>query len=151
MSLTVPENGDIIKTVPLDKGGVMVKGLIPVVMCLLLCSCSLDHQRATKVNITGCVRSLPDSAAVSGAMLILKDSRGITRFSSIAQSNGDYSFNRFWNRENEDDLIILLIVADSDGYENGAFLSRDTLLLVENATGIDSIAFRVDFLVEMIE
>jgi hypothetical protein len=95
------------------------------------------------IRVSGYVRNMADSSAVPGAFLLRGGS------STTTDSNGFYEFGGY-SPEHDEAVEMLLIVTDVDGENNGIFVSRDTLVILDGTQHLQDIELHINLYVEMV-
>ncbi len=114
--------------------------ILVIVLAITLTAGCIDN---FNIRVSGFVRNMADSSAVPGALMLLDGS--ITDTSS----NGFYEFGGY-SPEHDDAVELLLVVTDADGENNGIFVSKDTLVILDGTQHIQDIELHINIYVEMV-
>ena len=107
---------------------------------------SLGCLDTCNINISGYVRSMSDSSAIPGALVIVDPPGAVNTYTD---SNGYYESKSHSTRQG--DLFELhMIVTDVDGVNNGVFVSKDTLIYEEDTANNLNLVYEIDFYVEIV-
>jgi len=114
--------------------------ILMIVLAITLTAGCIDN---FNIIVSGYVRNLADSSSVPGALLLWGGS------STTTDSNGFYKFGGY-SPEHDDAVELLLIVTDVDGENNGIFVSKDTLVILDGTQHIQDIMLNIDLYVNMV-
>lgn len=130
----------------------LIIGAGAVSFWLLFGGCISDQGSFNNIEIKGYVRSLSDSSAVPGA-LVMAESMSSGSVMGGEESSGDGYYEIRWTSPtgNWNPVEYRVTVADIDGQLNGIFISQDTVVYNDNSEHEVDIIFDVDFFVEMVD